>query len=176
MALLAAIQRAMGRASYVAFAGEPPPQSVHTGLAAHYAHVTAPMRRLCDRYVLDLLCGGGGQHPPPSDSSSGSATCRPRWPSADSNNGRFERALVDLVEARLLEHRLGETFDAVVISQQHDTSRIQIADPPVRASLPTPRRHPANARTSACATSTPARGDWTSRSHRRPNRRTVGGR
>jgi exoribonuclease R len=61
---------------------------------------------------------------------------------ADSNNGRFERALVDVVEARLLEHRVGETFDSVVISQHHDTSRIQIADPPVRATVPDPAPPP----------------------------------
>ncbi len=143
MALLAAIQRAMGRASYAAFDGPPPPDSVHGGLAAHYAHVTAPMRRLCDRYVLDLLCAlAADSAPPPAALTQPLGDLPATMARADSNNGRFERALVDVVEARLLEHRVGETFDSVVISQHHDTSRIQIADPPVRATVPDPAPPP----------------------------------
>ncbi len=134
MALLAAIQRAMGRASYVAFSGAPPAQSLHTALATHYAHVTAPMRRLADRYVLDLLCGEPDAKPL-DDLPAAMAQ-------AGQHNGRFERALVDLVEARLLEHRVGETFDAVVISEEHDKARIQLAQPPVRANLAAPAPAP----------------------------------
>jgi exoribonuclease R len=46
---------AMGAARYVAFEGEVPPHAWHAAIAAHYSHVTAPLRRLADRYVLDLL-------------------------------------------------------------------------------------------------------------------------
>ena len=139
MALLAAIQRAMGRASYTAFDGAPPPDSVHSGLAAHYAHVTAPMRRLCDRYVLDLLCDGA---PPAAAEVKALAELPPAMAKADAHNGRFERALIDLVEARLLEHRIGDTFDAVVLSHEHDSARIQLAEPPVRAKLADPAPAP----------------------------------
>jgi exoribonuclease R len=142
MALLAAIQRAMGRASYTAFTGAPPPGSIHTGLASHYAHVTAPMRRLCDRYVLDLLCDAA----PPAGAGGNRAKVLGDLPAAmakaDAHNGRFEHALIDLVEARLLEHRVGETFDAVVLSHHRDSARIQIAEPPVRAAVPDPAPPP----------------------------------
>jgi exoribonuclease R len=140
MALLAAIQHAMGRASYAAFTGAPPADSVHSGLGSHYAHVTAPMRRLCDRYVLDLLCDGA---PPAAVGRDKALDALPAaMAKADAHNGRFEHALVDLVEARLLEHRVGDTFDAVVLSHHRDSARIQIADPPVRASLPDPAPPP----------------------------------
>ena len=62
-------------ADYLAFDGEVPADPLHHALAMPYAHATAPLRRLCDRYVLDLLVqlsagdapirGGGGDAGPP---------------------------------------------------------------------------------------------------------------
>ena len=40
------------------FEGAPPDLVAHYALAAPYAHVTAPLDRLCDRYVLELLADG----------------------------------------------------------------------------------------------------------------------
>ena len=48
-------------ASYVAFDGHPPPDPMHAALAAPYAHCTAPLRRLADRYANEVclaLCTG----------------------------------------------------------------------------------------------------------------------
>src|SRR6185312_741747 len=58
-ALLLAIRRAGGGASY-----EPYREGVvpwHSAMAATYAHATAPLRRLADRYVLEatLLIANG---------------------------------------------------------------------------------------------------------------------
>jgi len=36
---------------YLAFDGKPPDKAVHAGVASTYAHTTAPLRRLVDRYV-----------------------------------------------------------------------------------------------------------------------------
>src|SRR5581483_7439456 len=47
--------RVMGGARYVAFEGAMPEHATHAAIAAPYAHVTAPLRRLADRYALDLL-------------------------------------------------------------------------------------------------------------------------
>ena len=58
VAALTALRHAMSRAQYAFFDGAPPAQPEHYALAAPYAHVTAPMRRLCDRYVLELLADG----------------------------------------------------------------------------------------------------------------------
>ena len=53
VAFLLAARRAGGGASYAAFeAGQRP---WHSAIAATYAHATAPLRRLADRYVLDLV-------------------------------------------------------------------------------------------------------------------------
>ncbi len=41
-------------AGYVTFQGELPDQPVHAALAGEYAHVTAPLRRLVDRYAGEI--------------------------------------------------------------------------------------------------------------------------
>ena len=58
-ALIEEARDAMGHAGYAFFEGTPPEGSEHAGIAARYAHTTAPLRRLADRYVLDLVAGGG---------------------------------------------------------------------------------------------------------------------
>ena len=48
-------------AGYTAFDGEPPEQREHAAVAAPYAHVTAPLRRLVDRFglvVCEAACRG----------------------------------------------------------------------------------------------------------------------
>ena len=139
-ALLEQARGVMGRAGYVAFAGDVPGQHVHAGLATAYAHTTAPLRRLADRYVLDLLVeleSGGAPDAATVD------TLR-RLPAvmeeAEARAGQVERAVVDELEARLLEHRIGERFDAVVVDDDARGARLQIADPPVRARLHSDRR------------------------------------
>ena len=44
-------------AGYTAFDGELPEVSTHWAVAAPYAHATAPLRRLQDRYVSDCCLG-----------------------------------------------------------------------------------------------------------------------
>ncbi len=96
----------MGRAGYTAFDGAPPPDPVHGALAAAYAHCTAPLRRLADRYVLDLLC------PLSAGAAPDAALTEPlgRLPAvmerADDRAEQLELAIVDDVEARTLEHRV----------------------------------------------------------------------
>ena len=64
-------------AGYAAFDGQLPDQTEHAALASSYAHVTAPLRRLVDRYGLETcaaLCAG---EPVPEWVRDGSAqTCR----------------------------------------------------------------------------------------------------
>jgi exoribonuclease R len=134
-ALLEQARGVMGRAGYAAFAGEVPEQNVHAGLATPYAHTTAPLRRLADRYVLDLLVELEAGRAP---DAAGVETLQ-RLPSvmeeAEARAAQVERAVVDELEARELEHRVGEQFDAVVVDDDARGARLQIADPPVRARM-----------------------------------------
>ena len=137
-AMIEAARRAMEPADYTAFAGgEPPPVHRHAAIAAPYAHVTAPLRRLADRYVLDLLVALAEGAGPPPGAAGDLARAAETMNRAEGLEGRLERALVDAVEARLLEGRVDETFTAVVIGVRSGAATIVIPDPPVRATLKT---------------------------------------
>jgi exoribonuclease R len=126
-ALLEEARGVMGHAGYAFFEGHPPPDSEHAGIAARYAHTTAPLRRLADRYVLDLLGGSGDR----------SALSRLPEVMAESGarSGQVERAIIDDVETRLLEHRVGERFTAVALENDRRGTVIRITEPAVRARL-----------------------------------------
>ena len=60
-AMVVACTRLLRGAGYVTFNGELPEQAQHSALASEYAHVTAPLRRLVDRYAGEIcvaLCAG----------------------------------------------------------------------------------------------------------------------
>ncbi|WP_275002042.1 RNB domain-containing ribonuclease [Promicromonospora iranensis] len=133
-------------AGYVAFgmpgpdgAPVPPPESTrHAAIAADYAHVTAPLRRLVDRYATEVcLAVSAGTAVP-----AWVLEALPHLPAVMAETGRrassFERECVDIVEASLLADRLGEEFDAVVVDVDDDTKDVQrglvvLRDPAVRA-------------------------------------------
>ncbi len=64
---------------------------------------------------------------------------------AEARSGAVERAVVDEMEARLLEHRAGDVFTAVVLDHDAHGSHIAIPDPPIRARLHTPTPPPLGA-------------------------------
>jgi exoribonuclease R len=122
-------------AGYVAFDGTVPEQPLHAAIAAPYAHVTAPLRRLADRYageVCSAICAGV---PVPE----WVAVELPELPQvmAESNRRahRYERGVVNLVEAILLEPHVGESFTGTVIEVDSDRQDgiLQLAEPAVEA-------------------------------------------
>ncbi|WKU07694.1 RNB domain-containing ribonuclease [Micromonospora sp. HUAS LYJ1] len=134
----------MRGAAYTAFDGELPEQPEHGGVAAAYAHVTAPLRRLADRYATEVcLALHEGREVP-----GWARSALPRLPevmaSTDRTAGAATRGAIDLAEAVLLEHRVGETFSAAVLDAdvppngQAKPGRVPggtvaLDDPPVRA-------------------------------------------
>ena len=144
-AMVVACTRLLRGAGYVAFNGQLPDQPEHAALASSYAHVTAPLRRLVDRYGLEIcaaLCAG---------------TEIPGWvldgmdalPDLMRDSGHrshaYENAVVNLVEALTLEKRVGESFAAVVLETEHDDERrgtVMIREPaiegPVTSTSPLP--------------------------------------
>ncbi|MEO3870903.1 RNB domain-containing ribonuclease [Nonomuraea sp. B12E4] len=122
-------------AGYVAFDGAPPRLAEHSAVAAPYTHVTAPLRRLVDRYATEVCLAVAAGEPVPSDVRAGLAGL----PDIMSVTGRREKAVeragVDLVEAFLLRERIGQAFAAVVIDVDghHGGGQVQLADPAVIA-------------------------------------------
>jgi exoribonuclease R len=125
---LHATARALGGASYRVLQGAPTADDEHAAVGGLYAHATAPLRRLADRYLLEELVGD------PVDAETFGRLAHV-METSDALAARYEHAIVDLVESRLLEGREGEVFDACVLSVGGPL-RIQIASPPIVANLP----------------------------------------
>ena len=122
-------------ASYVAFDGSPPASSTHSAVAAPYAHATAPLRRLADRYVSECclaICAG---QPVPDWVRSALPTLPEEMAEADRRAHEVDRAVVDLAEALVLERRCGEVFRGVVVEAGAKGGEVQLRDPAVRGRL-----------------------------------------
>jgi exoribonuclease R len=135
-AMVVACTRLLRGAGYVAFNGELPEQAQHSALASEYAHVTAPLRRLADRYAGEVcvaLCAG-------SEVPEWVVAAMHELPDTMTGSGRranqYENAIVDLCEAELLHERVGERFTAVVVDLDEKDRRrgdITIQDPAIEA-------------------------------------------
>ncbi len=112
-ALMLAIRRAGHGASYAPYrAGEKP---WHAAVAATYAHATAPLRRLADRYVVEAALAIGNGVSVPGQVDSAFSELPSVMGRAGSLSGRTEAAVLDLAEAVMLRGREGEVFDALVL-------------------------------------------------------------
>ncbi|CAN5332379.1 RNB domain-containing ribonuclease [soil metagenome] len=122
-------------AGYTAFDGAPPENTTQAAVAAPYAHTTAPLRRLVDRFVLvtcEALVNGT---PVPGWVREALPALPKIMGRSDGVASRLERASVDAIEAALLSSRVGEAFDAVVISAKDGGGVVQLTDPVVTASI-----------------------------------------
>ncbi|RKN51330.1 RNB domain-containing ribonuclease [Micromonospora endolithica] len=134
----------MRGAAYTAFDGTVPEQPEHGGVAAAYAHVTAPLRRLADRYATEVcLALHDGREVP-----DWARTALPKLPEAmaatDRTASAATRGAIELAEAVLLAQRVGEVFDAAVLDVDAPPSprarpgrqpggTVALDEPPVRA-------------------------------------------
>ncbi len=109
-------------AGYTVFDGTAPPAGtvVHAAVAAPYAHATAPLRRLVDRYTSELCLAAAAGRTPPAWVRAALPALPHEMETGTQRANRIERACVDLVEAALLRDRVGETFEAVVVDRHHD--------------------------------------------------------
>lgn len=122
-------------AGYTAFDGEVPPEREQAAIAAPYAHATAPLRRLVDRFVL-VACEALVHDRPVPD------WVREALPSlpgimgrTDALAARLDRAAIDAIEAALLRDRVGERFEAVVIASKNGGGTVQLSDPFISATV-----------------------------------------
>ena len=125
-AMLVASTSLLRGAGYAAFDGELPKVTTQAALASAYAHVTAPLRRLADRYALEVCVALSAGQPVPE----WVRRALPELPDTMRESGRragaYENAVVDLVEAHLLASRVGERFSATVTEVEHDDSKVGV--------------------------------------------------
>lgn len=120
-------------ARYVAFDGTVPADTEHSAVAANYAHATAPLRRLADRFVSEICLAACAGTTPPEWARIGLPELPRVMATADQHAHQVDRAVVDLAETLLLHDRIGETFRGVIVEAAEDHGEVQLADPAVRA-------------------------------------------
>lgn len=125
-------------AAYTAFEGERPAETGHGGVGAPYAHVTAPLRRLGDRYATEACLALYEGRPVPE----WVREALPRLPKVMADTDRVAsaaaRGAVALAEAVLLADRVGEVFDVGVLDVEDDRKKraggtVALDDPAVLA-------------------------------------------
>jgi exoribonuclease R len=137
-AVLVASTRTLRGASYVGFNGELPEQPQHAALASTYAHVTAPLRRLVDRYAGEIclaICAG---EPVPQWVLTKLDDLPIVMRDSGRKAGQYERALLDLLEAAVLHEHVGELFDGAVVSLDDRDPRqgsVMIQSPVIEAKV-----------------------------------------
>ncbi|MCX5047789.1 MULTISPECIES: RNB domain-containing ribonuclease [unclassified Streptomyces] len=117
-------------AGYTVFRdGALPPITTHAAVAAPYAHCTAPLRRLADRYASEICLAAVAGEPPPDWVLAALDVLPKEMADGSRLAGTVERACVDIVEAVLLKDRVGEVFDGYVVEVgEHQPTGRQPAD------------------------------------------------
>ncbi|MDG4875619.1 RNB domain-containing ribonuclease [Mesorhizobium sp. WSM4935] len=132
-ALMLEIRRAGNGASYQPYREGIIPW--HEAMAATYAHATAPLRRLADRYVVRCALAIANGQPVPQAVTDAFARLPKVMGRADARASQISHAAIDLAEAVMLKGHEGETFKAVVTDIVDHGVRVQLADMPVVANV-----------------------------------------
>lgn len=130
-AMMLAIRRASQSAGYEPFREGQVPW--HAAVAAPYAHSTAPLRRLADRYVVEAALDIANGRTVPDAIRQAFEKLPDVMQKADALSGQIAHAVIDLAEAVTLQGRDGERFAAVVTDVDDRGARIQLTSPPVVA-------------------------------------------
>lgn len=135
MALFEAATLLLRGAGYRGFRGGVPPDEDlrHGGLASHYAHVTAPLRRLVDRYTLATCTALAAGRAVPGWVEEAVGEIPEVMEETDTRASGVERKCVDAAEAWVMGGRTGETFEATVLDADGRGSQIWIDEPPILA-------------------------------------------
>ena len=142
-AFLLAVRRAGGHAEYATY--QPGVVPWHAAVEATYAHATAPLRRLADRYVVQTALAVANGRPVPDAVQAALARLPDAMSKAAAHAGQIDRSVIELAEAVMLQGREGQTFAAVVIDDDEDTSRVQLCDVAVVTKVLAHGLHPGDA-------------------------------
>ena len=145
LAILHAAASLFRGAGYTPFDGTAPEETAQAAVGAPYAHVTAPLRRLVDRFGLAICEAHSAGSPIPEWARSGLPGLPKEMARSSNVANRLDRMTLDAVEAAVLAPRIGKEFDAVVLSaggmsgsqtgsgKRGDGGTVQLVDPAVEA-------------------------------------------
>ena len=87
----------------------------HAALASEYAHTTAPLRRLVDRYTGTICASLAAGQPVPDWASQALAQLPATMAESDRRSKAFEAGIISLTEALALHDAIGQQFVGVII-------------------------------------------------------------
>ena len=100
------------------------PPTHNFAIASTYAHVTAPLRRLCDRFANEIVVAHCADRSPPTWAMEALDDLPALMGTASQRDRLLERAVVDYVEAVVLEREVGKEFSAVVTDVDHGAGAV----------------------------------------------------
>jgi len=134
-AMVNASTRLFRGAGYRSFSGGIPQDVDHAALASDYAHTTAPLRRLVDRYAGEICVALCADQPVPGWVFRDLDDLPEQMAVAERRAKKYERAIIDLLEVYLLADKVGQTFIGTVIEVNRDKQQgtVIIEEPAVEA-------------------------------------------
>lgn len=113
--------------------GSLPNTIVHAGLGAPYAHVTAPLRRLVDRFAAEVCLAVAAEDDVPAWVRDALPELPGLMAASDLLASRVERTCLAQVEAWVLADQVGQVFPAVVLHAEARAGEVFVVQPPVVA-------------------------------------------
>ena len=101
-------------AGYTAFSGGVPERPEHAAMKSEYAHVTAPLRRLVDRWAGEICLALCADTEVPEWVRDSMDEIPKTMDEADRRANAYERSIVSMVEAGLVAEQVGSLFDGVI--------------------------------------------------------------
>ncbi len=106
--------------------------SIHAGIGGHYAHVTAPLRRLVDRFATGICLAIASSQPIPEWVTANVDQVLSTMKSSGQTASAVDRACLNLTEAVVLQPWVGQNFNATVLnSDGGDKAKILVEEPPI---------------------------------------------
>lgn len=110
----------------------------HNAIGAHYAHVTAPLRRLGDRFTTEICLAVSAGADVPLWVKEALPTLPALLNESTRRGNSYGRATTDIVEAAVLASHIGQEFEGVIVELDDRNSKkgdVMIAEPAVHGQV-----------------------------------------
>lgn len=110
-------------------------EAVHAGIGGYYAHVTAPLRRLVDRFATEVCLALANDQQPPQWVLERIDAVLESMRRTTQLASTVDKACLNLTEATVLQPWVGENFHATILTSdaEKNKARIFVPEPPVLA-------------------------------------------
>jgi exoribonuclease R len=135
LAVMTDATRLLRGASYEAFDGTLPEVVGHAGIGLPYAQVTAPLRRLADRFATEVCLSIAAGAALPDDLRAALPDVPPAMAASDALASRADREVLGRVEAAMLAPLVGQDLDALVVDVDERGADVMLLVPAVLAAI-----------------------------------------